>query len=61
MSNDNTKFSISIVGGGICGVLCAIGLNKAGIKVDVFEAAVSTGSTSSSIFDRSGLYIGLFC
>lgn len=60
MSNDNTKFSISIVGGGICGVLCAIGLNKAGIKVDVFEAAVSTGSTSS-IFDRSGLYTGLFC
>lgn len=47
--NDNTKFSISIVGGGICGLLCAIGLNRAGVKVDVFEAAVSSPISSSFV------------
>ncbi|EIM86775.1 FAD/NAD-P-binding domain-containing protein [Stereum hirsutum FP-91666 SS1] len=49
MSSDNTKFSISIVGGGICGLLCAIALNKAGIKVDVFEAAAQYGEVGAGV------------
>jgi len=33
-------FSVSIVGGGIVGLVCAIGLAKSGLHVDLFEAAV---------------------
>jgi salicylate hydroxylase len=33
-------FQIAIIGGGIVGLVCAIGLAKAGLEVDVFEAAV---------------------
>lgn len=34
-------FRVAIVGGGICGLLCAIGLTKGGFEVDIFESAVS--------------------
>ena len=34
-------FTVAIVGGGIVGLICAIGLANAGVQVDVFEAAVS--------------------
>lgn len=33
-------FAVAIVGGGIAGLVCAVGLARAGIEVDVFEAAV---------------------
>ena len=33
-------FTVAIVGGGIAGLVCAVGLARAGIEVDVFEAAV---------------------
>jgi salicylate hydroxylase len=33
-------FQVAIVGGGIVGLVCAVGLAKAGLQVDVFEAAV---------------------
>jgi salicylate hydroxylase len=33
-------FQVAIVGGGIVGLVCAISLAKAGLQVDVFEAAV---------------------
>ena len=33
-------FTVAIVGGGIAGLVCAVGLARAGIQVDVFEAAV---------------------
>jgi len=32
-------FTVAIVGGGMCGLACAIALTRSGIKVDVFEAA----------------------
>lgn len=35
------NFSVSIVGGGVCGLTCAIGLAKEGVPVDIFESAVS--------------------
>ncbi|PPQ91475.1 hypothetical protein CVT25_013732 [Psilocybe cyanescens] len=34
-------FTVAIIGGGMCGLACAYGLVKAGIKVDVFEAAAN--------------------
>ena len=35
-------FTVAIVGGGLVGVLCAIGLGRAGIQTYIFEAAVGT-------------------
>lgn len=35
-------FKVAIVGGGLCGLACAIALLKDGVDVDVYEAAVST-------------------
>lgn len=35
-------FSVAIIGGGIGGLATAIGLLRAGIKVDVYESAVSS-------------------
>lgn len=34
-------FSVSIIGGGIGGLSLTIGLVRAGVPVDIFEAAVS--------------------
>lgn len=31
---------MAIVGGGVVGLVCAIGLARAGVQVDLFEAAV---------------------
>jgi NADPH-dependent glutamate synthase beta subunit-like oxidoreductase len=36
------EYKVAIVGGGMCGLVCAIGLQKAGIEVEIYEAAVST-------------------
>ncbi|KAJ7168315.1 FAD/NAD-P-binding domain-containing protein [Mycena crocata] len=33
------NFRVAIVGGGLCGLACAVGLTRFGIKADVFEAA----------------------
>jgi 2-polyprenyl-6-methoxyphenol hydroxylase-like FAD-dependent oxidoreductase len=42
MTDTNLKdFDVSIVGGGIGGVVAAVGLLRAGISVNLFEAAVS--------------------
>ncbi|KJA25142.1 hypothetical protein HYPSUDRAFT_200039 [Hypholoma sublateritium FD-334 SS-4] len=52
MPETNQKdFTIAIVGGGMCGLACAIGLARAGIKVKVFEAAAK--------FDEIGAGVGL--
>lgn len=41
MGSTYTKdFKVAIVGGGVVGLTCAVGLRRAGIKVDVFESAV---------------------
>ena len=42
---------IAVVGGGICGLTCAIGLMKAGADVHVYEAAVSDRSIRSAPFE----------
>ncbi|VDB92184.1 unnamed protein product [Peniophora sp. CBMAI 1063] len=37
--SSNKDFTVAIVGGGIAGLVCAVGLARAGVEVDVFEAA----------------------
>lgn len=32
---------VAVVGGGVCGLTCAVALMKAGIDVQIYEAAVS--------------------
>ncbi|KAA1472118.1 FAD/NAD(P)-binding domain-containing protein [Dentipellis sp. KUC8613] len=43
------NFRVAIVGGGVCGVVCAIGLQRAGIHVDIFEAATKYGEVGAGI------------
>lgn len=45
-------FHVSVVGGGMCGLACAVYLSRAGVKVDVFEAA------SKFIEIGAGLWLG---
>ena len=33
--------TVAIIGGGLVGLVCAIGLAGAGVQVEIFEAAVS--------------------
>ncbi|KAI0699375.1 FAD/NAD(P)-binding domain-containing protein [Cerioporus squamosus] len=50
MSKPTTKdFQVAVVGGGVCGLACAIALQKAGIPVEIFEAAVPFGEVGASI------------
>ncbi len=52
------KQRIVIVGGGICGLTCALRLAQAGLKPTVFEAAPATGGRTRSFFDRqSGQWV----
>ncbi|KAF7353667.1 Salicylate hydroxylase [Mycena venus] len=44
-------FRVAIVGGGMCGLACAVGLARKGIRADVFEAAPK--------FDEVGAGVGL--
>ena len=37
-------FKVSIVSGGMCGLMCAVGLRRAGIAVEIFESTVSISS-----------------
>ncbi|KAH0591171.1 hypothetical protein H2248_001267 [Termitomyces sp. 'cryptogamus'] len=40
MTGSSKDFRVAIVGGGMCGLVCAIGLAKAGVHVETFEQAV---------------------
>ncbi|KDR85599.1 hypothetical protein GALMADRAFT_373240 [Galerina marginata CBS 339.88] len=51
MSTAPKDFSVAIVGGGLCGLACAVGLVRAGIEVAVFESAPK--------FDEIGAGVGL--
>ena len=44
LMSSQKDFTVAIVGGGIVGLTCAITLARAGIEVDIFEAAVRNAS-----------------
>ncbi|VDB92183.1 unnamed protein product [Peniophora sp. CBMAI 1063] len=47
--NSTKDFNVAIVGGGIVGLICAIGLARAGVQVDVFESASKYGDTGAGV------------
>ncbi|KZV73542.1 FAD/NAD-P-binding domain-containing protein [Peniophora sp. CONT] len=42
-------FTVAIIGGGVVGLVCAIGLARAGVQVDLFEAASKYGEIGAGI------------
>ena len=40
-SNIADRLKVAIIGGGICGLLCAIVLKRHNFEVDIYESAVS--------------------
>ncbi|EKM83971.1 hypothetical protein AGABI1DRAFT_51593 [Agaricus bisporus var. burnettii JB137-S8] len=47
---ESTKdFRVAIVGGGMCGIACAVGLAAKGIRADVFEAAPAFGAVGAGV------------
>ncbi|KAI0715000.1 FAD/NAD-P-binding domain-containing protein [Earliella scabrosa] len=49
MSQTSKNFEVAIVGGGVCGLACAVALQTAGVPAEVFEAAVSFSEVGASI------------
>ncbi|TFY82399.1 hypothetical protein EWM64_g1611 [Hericium alpestre] len=47
--NSQKDFSVAVVGGGVCGLLTAIGLIRAGIKIEIFEAASKYGEVGAGL------------
>ncbi|EIW63979.1 FAD/NAD-P-binding domain-containing protein [Trametes versicolor FP-101664 SS1] len=43
------SFEVAVVGGGVCGLTCAIALQKAGVPVQLFEAAAAFGEIGAGI------------
>ncbi|KZV73546.1 hypothetical protein PENSPDRAFT_682834 [Peniophora sp. CONT] len=42
-------FTVAIVSGGIVGLICAIGLARAGVQVDIFESASKYGDIGAGV------------
>ncbi|KAG5730931.1 hypothetical protein E4T56_gene7110 [Termitomyces sp. T112] len=51
MTGPSKDFRVAIVGGGMSGIVCAIGLRNAGVHVEIFEQASS--------FQEVGAGVGL--
>ncbi|KAF4620967.1 hypothetical protein D9613_001259 [Agrocybe pediades] len=49
MTSASKDFSVAIIGGGMCGLACAIGLVNAGLDVQVFEAASTFGQVGAGV------------
>ncbi|KAI0363533.1 FAD/NAD(P)-binding domain-containing protein [Pilatotrama ljubarskyi] len=45
----NKPFQVAIVGGGVCGLACAVALQRAGVPVEVFEAAAAFTEVGAGI------------
>ncbi|KZV72615.1 FAD/NAD-P-binding domain-containing protein [Peniophora sp. CONT] len=63
--NSQKDFTVALVGGGIVGLTCAIGLARAGIQVDIFEAtpkygeigaAVAIGMNAIRVYEAMGIF-----
>ena len=48
-SSTHKRLEVSIIGGGVCGLTCAVALQRAGVHVQIFEAAVRLLPLLSSI------------
>ncbi|KAI0639948.1 FAD/NAD-P-binding domain-containing protein [Trametes polyzona] len=46
---DTGRLEVAIVGGGVCGLTCAVALQKAGVSVQLFEAAAAFGEIGAGI------------
>ena len=57
--NDDFETDVLIIGGGICGILCAFWFDKAGVKYALLEGARicnrTTGNTTAKITSQHGL------
>jgi glycine/D-amino acid oxidase-like deaminating enzyme len=57
--NDDFETDVLIIGGGICGILCAYWLDKAGVKYALLEGGKicnkTTGNTTAKITSQHGL------
>ncbi|KAI0334384.1 FAD/NAD-P-binding domain-containing protein [Cubamyces sp. BRFM 1775] len=40
---------VAVVGGGVCGLACAVALQRSGLSVDIFEAAAAFGEVGAGI------------
>ncbi|KAI0673672.1 FAD/NAD-P-binding domain-containing protein [Trametes maxima] len=49
MQQTQKSFEVAIVGGGVCGLTCAIALQRAGVPVQLFEAAAAFGEIGAGI------------
>ncbi|KAH8117594.1 FAD/NAD-binding domain-containing protein [Phellopilus nigrolimitatus] len=45
----DTGLKVAVVGGGMCGLVVAIGLRKAGVEVDIYEAASKFGEIGAGV------------
>ena len=53
---DTKNIQVAIVGGGVCGLACAVALQNAGVHAEVFEAAVrfATDAIIFRVFLKTG-------
>ncbi|KAJ3503290.1 hypothetical protein NLJ89_g8499 [Agrocybe chaxingu] len=49
MASTTKDFNVAIVGGGMCGLACAVALSRAGIDVHVFEAVSKFGEVGAAV------------
>ncbi|KAH7923897.1 FAD/NAD(P)-binding domain-containing protein [Leucogyrophana mollusca] len=42
-------FRVAIIGGGMCGLACAVALSRAGIQVDIYESASKFGEVGAGV------------
>ena len=44
MPAPDKQFQVAIIGGGVCGLTCTLGLLKYGVSVQIYEAAVQSNA-----------------
>ncbi|KAI0673671.1 FAD/NAD-P-binding domain-containing protein [Trametes maxima] len=49
MSRPEKDFQVAVVGGGVCGLVCVVALRRAGVPVQLFEAAAAFGEIGAGI------------
>ncbi|KAI0361039.1 FAD/NAD-P-binding domain-containing protein [Trametes cingulata] len=49
MAQQSKNFQVAIVGGGVCGLVCAVALQRVGVSVQIFEAAAAFGEIGAGL------------